>query len=287
LDAMLTGSNPKNLQILKNKNYKFVKGDICNKYLIEKLAKDVDYITNFAAESHVDRSIQNPTQFINSNFLGVFNLLQTLRKKKDIKFIQISTDEVYGEKIRGTFFEEDPLNPSNPYSASKASAEMLIKSYIKTYDIDAAITRCVNNFGPRQYPEKLIPKTILCALNNKKIPIHGKGRSIRQWIYVQDHCDAIINLILKSPKSTVYNIPGNYEDSNLKVVKKILDLMNITRDLITFVEDRPGQDKRYSISSTRSQKELDFKSKISFEKGLETTIEWYSSNKSWWKNLKF
>jgi len=284
LDAMLVGSNRKNLQNIHSKNYKFVKGNICDKPLIAKLIKKVDCIVNFAAESHVDRSIQNSEKFVNTNILGVHNILELLRKNKSVKFLQVSTDEVYGDIIKGGYKEYDPLNPSNPYSATKAAAEMLIKSYSRTYDLDIITTRCVNNFGPFQHPEKLIPKTILNALKNKKIPIHGKGTAIRQWIHVYDHCDAILQIIQKWNQGSVYNIQGKHEGTNLSVVKKILKIMNKPETLIKFVNDRPGQDKRYAINSTLIRKKISFQPKIKFVDGLESTIQWYLDNKNWWAN---
>lgn len=284
LDAMLVGSNRKNLQNIHSKNYKFVKGNICDKPLIAKLIKKVDCVVNFAAESHVDRSIQNSEKFVNTNILGVYNILELLRKNKSVKFLQVSTDEVYGDIIKGGYKEHNPLNPSNPYSATKAAAEMLIKSYLRTYDLDIITTRCVNNFGPLQHPEKLIPKTILNALKNKKIPIHGNGTAIRQWIHVYDHCDAILQIIQKWNKGSVYNIQGKHEETNLSVVKIILKIMNKPETLIKFVNDRPGQDKRYAINSTLIKKEIGFQPKIKFIDGLENTIQWYLDNKNWWAN---
>jgi len=287
IDSMSLGSNPKNLQQLKNRNYKFVHGNICNKRLMNELTKDIDVIVNFAAESHVDRSIVDSTKFIKSNILGVQTILEILRKKKYIKLIHISTDEIFGEITKGTFSEFDRLNPSNPYAATKAGAEMLIKSYIKTYDLNVTITRCVNNYGPRQFPEKLIPKTIISALKNEKIPIHGKGTARRQWIHVQDHCNAILKIISKSKIPSIYNIPGNYEDSNIAIVKKILKILRKSNDLITFVKDRPGQDRRYAISSKLLKKEIGFHNSIEFNQGLAATVKWYIENKDWWKNLQF
>ncbi len=285
LDAMLTGSNTKNLQNIDSKNYKFVKGNICDKSLMAKLIKKVDYVVNFAAESHVDRSILDSSTFLNSNILGVHTILEELRKNNHVKMIQISTDEVYGDIIKGSYFENDPLNPSNPYAATKAAAEMLVKSYVRTYDLDVSITRCVNNYGPNQFPEKLIPKIILCALHDQPIPIHGDGKAIRQWSHVSDHCDVILKIILKNKRESIYNIPGNYECTNLSLVKKILKLMNKSEDLIKFVPDRLGQDKRYAIRSKFIKKDLKFEPKIQFDSGICSTISWYADHKIWWKNF--
>ena len=198
LDALLIGSNRKNLTKIDHKRYTFFKGNICNKILISKLIKKVDCVVNFAAESHVDRSIVNSKRFLNSNILGVHTILEELRNNKNVKMIQISTDEVFGDITKGAFNENDTLNPSNPYSATKAAAEMLVKSYVRTYDLDVTITRCVNNYGPKQFPEKLIPKTILFALQGISIPMHGDGKARRQWIHVFDHCDTIFKINKKS-----------------------------------------------------------------------------------------
>ena len=285
LDAMYTGSNNLNFQKPSKKEYKFVKGDICNRNLIKKLIKDVDIIINFAAESHVDRSIVDSKRFIHSNVLGVHSILEALRKYDDKKFLQISTDEVYGECLKGSFKENRQLNPSNPYASTKAAAEMLINSYKRTYGLDIVITRCANNFGPRQYPEKLIPRTILSALKNESIPIHGDGLARRQWIHVFDHCDAILKIISNWKSSSIYNISSNVEKPNIEVVKMILKKMKKSTDLLNFVKDRPGQDKRYSINSEKIKKELNFKSSINFNKGIEDTISWYLQNRNWSKKI--
>ena len=287
LDAMYTGSNPANFSNFKNPNYYFVKGNICNRKLMEKLVTKTDIIINFAAESHVDRSISDPKTFIQSNIIGVYTILEILRKKKAVKLLQISTDEVYGESMKRDFIEHDELNPSNPYAATKASAEMLIRSYVRTYGINAIITRCTNNFGPRQFPEKLIAKTILSAIKNQPIPLHGKGNAKRQWIYVQDHCDALLKIISKWKRGAIYNISGNFEIKNLDLVKKILNSMGKTYDLIKFVPDRPGQDRNYKINSNLIKKELGFEPKINPKAGLNSTILWYISNKDWWEKLPF
>jgi len=286
LDAMLTGSNPMNLHNLNNTHYRFVKGNICDRKLVEKLVSQVDCVINFAAESHVDRSISDPNPFIQSNILGVYSILESIRRHK-VKFLQISTDEVYGEILKGSYFEHDTLHPSNPYSATKASAEMLVQSYAKTYDLDVKITRCCNNFGPRQFPEKLIPKAIICALKKEPIPIHGNGSAKRQWIHVFDHCDAILQILSHWGKSLIYNIPGNYETTNMKLVKNILGFFDKYPNSIVYVKDRPGQDRRYNIKSKILSSEIGFKPKIKFENALETTICWYLENKKLWEHLSF
>ena len=286
LDAMLIGSNKKNLENLNSKKYTFVKGNICNKPLVKKLINKVDCVVNFAAESHVDRSIINSSAFLKSNITGVQIILEELRKHKQIPMIQISTDEVFGDIIKGSFFENDSLNPSNPYAATKAAAEMLVKSYARTYNLDITITRCVNNYGPNQFPEKIIPKTILSAIHNIPIPIHGDGKAKRQWIHVSDHCDIILKILLKNKKEPIYNIPGNHESTNLDLVKKILRIMKKSEDLIRFVTDRPGQDKRYSIKSKFINKDFNFKPETDFNHGLNLTIKWYLNNKNAWKIFK-
>jgi dTDP-glucose 4,6-dehydratase len=286
IDDCLYGSNDGNLKSIENsKNYKFVKGNITDQKLIDKHVSESDVIVNFAAESHVDRSIENARPFIDSNIIGVFTILESIKKYQK-QFIQISTDEVFGSIEIGSADENSKLNPSSPYSSSKASAELLIKSYNVTYGLDTKITRCTNNYGERQFPEKLIPKTILLAKNNKKIPVYGNGKNIRDWIYVDDHCNAILDVINKGKNGESHNISANNEIDNLTVIKKILSIMNKSEDLIEFVNDRPGHDFRYSLDSSKIRKELKWKIKFSFEDRLEQTIEWYNKNESWWKNLE-
>jgi len=285
VDAELVGSNRQNLKDIKNnKNYEYIKGNITNKKLIERLVSKTDVVFNFAAESHVDRSITDPRPFITSNILGVYTILEAIRKYRK-KFIQISTDEVFGSLKSGSAHEKYPLNPSSPYAASKASAELLIRSYIATYGCDAIITRCTNNYGPRQSPEKLIPKVIFLAEKNKKIPIYGTGKNIRDWIFVLDHCNAILRVFFKGKSGEVYNIAGLNEIDNLTIVKKILKIMGKSRDLIHFTTDRPGHDFRYSLNSSKIYKELRWKPSYNFERGLEYTINWYLKNKDWWKSI--
>ena len=285
VDAELNGSNPKNLSIIKdNPNYEFVKGDIKNHDLMEKLIDKCDVVINFAAESFVDRSINDASPFLSSNILGAHTILDIITKKNK-KMIQISTDEVFGSIENGSANEESRFNPTNPYAATKASAELLINSYCTTYDSNVVITRCTNNYGPRQFPEKLIPKTILLAKQNKKIPIYGNGKNIRDWIFVDDHCNAIINILKNGKTGESYNISAGNEVDNLTIVKKILSLMNKSEDLIEFVEDRPGHDLRYSMNSQKIKKEINWNTDVSFEDGLETTVNWYLSNQEWWENI--
>ena len=277
IDACLPGSNLKNLPKLNKKNYTYVKGNITDKKIIDKLISKSDVVINFAAESHVDRSISNPRPFIDSNIIGVYTILESIRKYKK-KMIQISTDEVFGSLKSNSANEKFPFNPSSPYAASKASAEMLVKSYVTTYDCDVIITRCTNNYGPRQSPEKLIPKVILLAGKNQKIPIYGTGKNIRDWIFVLDHCDAILKILFKGKKGKSYNIAGKNEINNITIIKKILKIIGSSKELMHFIKDRPGHDFRYSLNSEKIQKELHWNPSYTFEKGLEDTIEWYIKN---------
>ncbi len=284
LDALLIGSNKQNLSNIKINNYKFLKGNIKNKKLIESLIKKNDVLINFAAESHVDRSISNPKPFIDSNILGIYNILEAIRKYEK-KLIHISTDEVFGSLEKGSANENYSLNPSSPYASSKACGELLIKSYYKTYGINVKTTRCTNNYGPRQFPEKLIPKVIILAQQNKKIPIYGSGKNIRDWIYVLDHCDAITKVMNNGKSGESYNISGNNEINNNTIVKKILKIMGKSQKLIEYIKDRPGHDFKYSLNSKKIEQELNWRPKYSFEKGLKDTIQWYLDNPKWRQNI--
>ena len=274
IDAELLGSDHNNLLELKNSsNYHFVKGNITNRNLMEELIGNSDAVINFAAESFVDRSILDANQFLVSNIRGTYTILEILRKQKK-RFIQISTDEVYGSLENDSATEEYRFNPSNPYAATKASAELLVNSFVKTYDLDCVITRCTNNYGPRQFYEKLIPKTIFLANNNKKIPIYGKGKNIRDWIFVDDHCDAVYNVLMNGESGQSYNISANNEIDNISLVKKILEIMDKSSDLINFVEDRPGHDLRYSLDSTKIRNSLGWNNKTNFDDAIRKTIDW-------------
>ncbi len=285
VDACLTGSNPKNLIELKNsKKYKFVKANINNQKIINNLVSKNDIIINFAAESHVDRSISNPKPFLDSNINGVFSILEAIRKY-DKKLVHVSTDEVYGSLKTKSADENYILNPSSPYSSSKASSDLLVKSYHITYGCDVKITRCTNNYGPMQFPEKLIPKVINNAINNKPIPVYGNGKNIRDWIYVLDHCTAIQKVIEKGKSGEIYNIAGKNEINNNSIIKIILKSLNKPLALMKYVKDRPGHDFRYSLDSTKIEKKLKWKAEYNFEKGIKETILWYVNNKSWWKKF--
>ena len=278
VDAELAGSNIKNLSQVKNlENYEYVKGNITNRKLMEDLIKNCDVVVNFAAESFVDRSINDANPFLVSNIRGAYTILDIITKQKK-RMIQISTDEVFGSLSNETATEESKFNPSSPYAATKAAAELLINSYFTTFNSDVIITRCTNNYGPRQFAEKLVPKTIILAYHNKKIPIYGNGKNIRDWIYVDDHCDAVLSALHHGKSGESYNISANNEIDNLAIVRKILEMMNKPETLIEFVEDRPGHDLRYSLDSTKISDQLGWKVKLSFEEGLEKTVQWYLDN---------
>ena len=286
LDVLTIGSNLENLKNIKNNpNYRFVKEDIRNESTIDSLIKDVDVVVNFAAESHVDRSIANPKPFLETNILGTYSILEAVRKH-DKQFIHVSTDEVYGDaKDKASFDESSQINPSNPYAATKASADHLVTSYYRTYGINCITTRCTNNFGPNQFPEKLIPKTIIRAIKNLKVPLYGDGMQIRSWIYVNDHVQAIESLISKGKSGQIYNITAYEEITNKTIVEKILDILGKPRDLIEYVGDRPGHDKRYSIDCSKIENEIDWKHKYDFDDALKQTVQWYLNNQSWWEPL--
>jgi len=286
VDAQLYGSNNKSLhEITNSKNYKFVPGNITDYDLMYKLISECDAIINFAAESFVDRSISDAKPFLNSNVNGVFTILEIIKELKK-KFVHISTDEVYGSLATGSATETSRFNPSSPYAATKACAELLVNSYHYTYGCDCVITRCTNNYGPRQFPEKLIPKTIILASQNKAIPVYGTGKNIRDWLFVDDHCNAIISVLLKGKSGESYNISANNEIDNLTIIKKILSLMGKSEDLITFVEDRPGHDLRYSMNSSKIRHELGWSQKSKFDDGLKKAVDWYLSQKSWWDDIQ-
>ena len=275
IDAELLGSDHNNLLELKNSsNYHFVKGNITNRNLMEELIGNSDAVINFAAETFVDRSILDANQFLVSNIRGTYTILEILRKQKK-RFIQISTDEVYGSLENVSATEAYKFNPSNPYAATKASAELLVNAYVKTYDLDCVITRCTNNYGPRQFYEKLIPKTIFLAGKDKKIPIYGQGKNIRDWIFVDDHCEAIYTVLLNGKSGESYNISSNNELDNITIVKKVLEIMGKSTNLIEFVDDRPGHDLRYSLDSSKIRNSLKWNEKNTFDEGIEKTINWF------------
>lgn len=287
VDKIGIGANPENLRNLEKENrYTFVRGDIRDSNLIIGLVKDVDAIVNTAAETHVDRSIRDPELFFENNTRGTLALLEAVRKcNNDATLTQVSTDEVYGESLEDSFTEKDMAKPSNPYSASKAAADMFVLAYHKTYGLKANITRCTNNYGPYQFPEKFIPKTIIRALGNLQIPIYGSGENIRDWLYVEDHCRAIDLALRRGQPGEIYNVSAGNELSNMQVAQRTLALLGKPESLITFVEDRPGHDMKYSLDSRKIRLELDWKPRYQFEEGLKATVDWYKSNQQWWKQL--
>lgn len=288
LDKLTYAGNRENLSDIKgNDNYKFIQGDICNRSLVNKVVSDhVDIIINFAAESHVDRSIENPNIFFYTNVLGTQILLDAAVKYEVDNFIQISTDEVYGPGREDYFHtEKDALSPTNPYAASKASADLLVLSYYETYGLSVNITRSTNNYGPYQYPEKVIPLFITNLLQDKKVPLYGDGSQIRDWLYVKDHCEAIELIIEKGKEGEIYNINSNNRYKNIALTKKLLNLLNKPYSEINHVKDRPGHDYGYFIDSTKIKKQLDWEPEYDFEQGLVSTINWYKNNKKWWQKL--
>jgi dTDP-glucose 4,6-dehydratase len=285
-DKLTYAGNPENLKdIIRNPRYKFVKADICDKRTALKAVSGCDAVINFAAESHVDRSIKDPSIFLKTNYFGVYNMIEAARKCKIKKFLQISTDEVYGSAKKASFKETDPLNPSSPYSSSKAGADILALSYYTTYGFPVIITRSSNNFGPCQYPEKLIPLFITNAMDDKLLPVYGTGKNVRDWIYVEDNCRGLDIVFHKGKNGEIYNIGGGNEKENIYITNLILKLTGKTNKLITYVKDRLGHDFRYSIDGTKSRK-LGFKPVFSFENAMERTIAWYVENRKWWEPLK-
>lgn len=283
LDKLTYAGRKENLQRVWGK-IKFIKGDITKREDVEKAIKDCNWIVNFAAETHVDRSVVEAGTFLLTDIYGVYNLLEASRKFDISRFEQISTDEVYGHTRIGSFKEEDGLNPRNPYSASKAGAEMLCQSFLETYDLPITITRSSNNYGPCQHPEKLIPKTIIYGLLNKPIPVYGTGKNVRDWLYVEDNCEAISVVLHEGKVGDVYNIAAKQELENIQVVKTILKLINKPETLIKSVKDRPGHDLRYSLDTKRILG-LGWEPKTKFEEGIRKTIRWYQENADWWKPI--
>ncbi|MDR3125148.1 MAG: dTDP-glucose 4,6-dehydratase [Endomicrobium sp.] len=288
LDALTYAGNLSNLNDIKdNPNYKFVRGNVCDKELVQELVKGVNVIVNFAAESHVDRSITGPEIFINTNIKGTLNLLQAAKDVGIDRYLQVSTDEVYGSLgLQGYFYETTPLAPNSPYSASKASADMLVHAYFETYKLPTLITRCSNNYGPYQYPEKLIPFFVLQLLKGKKVPVYGDGLNIRDWLYVYDHCAAIDAVLHRGKIGEVYNIGGHNEKSNLEITHIILKTMGKDESSIEYVKDRLGHDRRYAICNDKIQSELGWKPSITFEEGIKLTIDWYLNNKNWIEGIE-
>lgn len=288
LDKLTYAGNLENLKDIEdNPGYSFVKGDITDRELINRILQDgFDAIVNFAAESHVDRSIMDASPFIETNIKGTQILLEGARQYKVGRFVQVSTDEVYGSTEKGKFTERSSLAPNSPYSASKTAADLLCHAYWKSYQLPVVITRSSNNLGPFQFPEKLIPLAITNVLENRPIPVYGDGLNVRDWIYVGDHCRALDIVLQKGKPGEVYNIAANEEKTNLELIHRLLDIMGKSRELITFVADRPGHDRRYALDITKISTELNWKPAYSFAKALSATIDWYINNEAWWRKIK-
>ena len=288
LDALTYCGNLLNLKDVENNpNYEFVHGNICDKNLVRQIIKECDYVVNFAAESHVDNSILGPEIFVQTNVNGTLNLLQACKDVGVERYLQVSTDEVYGTLgATGYFYETSPIQPNSPYSASKASADLLVRAYYETYGLPVLITRCSNNYGPYQYPEKLIPFFITKLLNNEKVPVYGDGLNVRDWLYVYDHCEAIDTVLHNGSVGEVYNIGGHNEKTNLEITKLILDAMGKDESSIEHVKDRLGHDRRYAISNDKITSELGWKPSITFDEGIKLTIDWYLNNQEWMNSVK-
>jgi len=292
VDKLTYAGNLENLaDLTSSPRYRFIRTDIAEAPQMEAIIKEgVDAIVNFAAESHVDRSIEDPGAFMRTNVFGTFVLLEAVRKvfpKQKIRIVHISTDEVYGSLGEsGAFTEETPLAPNSPYSASKTAADMFVRAYYHTYGLPASITRCSNNYGPYQFPEKLIPLLISNAIEDKELPIYGDGMNVRDWIYVEDHCRALDTVLHHGKEGEVYNIGGRSEKPNLEVVKTVLDQLVKPHSLIRFVKDRPGHDRRYAMDFSKIERELGWKPTFSFEEGVRLTVEWYRTHQDWWRKIK-
>ena len=288
IDALTYAGNIENLNDVKdNPNYKFVHGNICDKELVRELMKEVDCVVNFAAESHVDRSITGPEIFIETNVKGTLNLLQAAKEAKIERYLQVSTDEVYGSLGKtGYFYETTPLAPNSPYSASKASADLLVRAYYETYKMPVLNTRCSNNYGPYQYPEKLIPFFISKLLKGEKVPVYGDGLNVRDWLYVYDHCSAIDTVLHNGKIGEIYNIGGHNEKTNIEITKLILNAMGKDESSIEYVQDRLGHDRRYAISNDKIQSQLGWEPSLTFEEGIKITIDWYLNNQDWIKSIE-
>jgi len=292
VDKLTYAGNLENLSGLSNApRYHFIRADITDAPQMEELiAKRVNAIVNFAAESHVDRSIEDPQAFMKTNVFGTFVLLEAVRKvfpKQRIRFLHISTDEVYGSLGEsGAFTEETPLGPNSPYSASKAAADMMVRAYCNTYGLAGLITRCSNNYGPYQFPEKLIPLMISNAVEDKEVPVYGDGLNVRDWIYVEDHCRALDQVLHQGQEGEVYNVGGRSERTNLSVVETVLDHLGKPHSLIRFVKDRPGHDRRYAIDFSKIERDLKWRPQVSFEEGIRLTVEWYQEHRPWWRKIK-
>jgi dTDP-glucose 4,6-dehydratase len=289
LDALTYAGNLENLKDAEgSSNYNFFKGDICHKELVNDLVKDIDIIVHFAAESHVDRSILNPEDFIKTNVIGTYNLLEAARNNGKKRFHHVSTDEVYGSLGPNDppFDENTPYDPRSPYSASKAASDHLVRAYFHTYQLPVTISNCSNNYGPYQFPEKLIPLFITNLVEDKKVPLYGDGMNIRDWLYVEDHCGAIDLIMQRGKLGETYCVGGGCEKNNKEITEKILELMGKDAKMIEYIDDRLGHDRRYAISYDKIKKELGWEPRTEFETGIKKTIKWYVSNQDWWQKIK-
>lgn len=289
LDNLTYAGNPENLSLIENdERYKFVRGDIADPSIVDLLVSESDAIVHFAAESHVDRSIEDSSQFIRTNIVGTHVLLEAARRHRGKRFHHVSTDEVFGslEQNGASFFEETAYNPRSPYSASKAASDHLVRSYFHTYDLPVTLSNCSNNYGPYHFPEKLIPLAITNILEGKHVPVYGNGKQIRDWLFVEDHC-AAIDLILRSEKyGETYCVGGDFERENIWIIRKLIEKLGASESAIQYVRDRPGHDFRYSIDSSKLRKDLGWEPSVSLEDGLEYTVQWYQGNRQWWKRVK-
>jgi dTDP-glucose 4,6-dehydratase len=288
LDKLTYAGLKENLELPENfSGYEFVQGDICDPFAVSELLREVDAVINFAAESHVDRSISGAAEFVQTNIVGVQVLLDAIKNsKREIRFLQVSTDEVYGSIESGSWIEDWPLQPNSPYSASKASGELLARSYNRTHGMDVVITRCSNNYGTHHFPEKLIPLFITNLIEGKTVPVYGTGENVRDWLHVDDHCRGIFSVLMNGRSGEVYNIGGGRELTNNEITSLILEAMGADESSIEYVEDRKGHDLRYSVDWSKINRELGYEPQIKFEDGLRETIQWYRDNEAWWKPLK-
>jgi dTDP-glucose 4,6-dehydratase len=286
VDSLTYAGNLENFSKEELGQFRFIKGGICDLRLLETIFPSIDSVVNFAAESHVDRSITDSKNFIQTNVMGVLNLLEVIRRFPHVRLLQVSTDEVCGSITEGSWIETDPLLPNSPYSASKAGAELLVRSYIQTHNLDCVVTRSSNNYGKYHFPEKLIPLFITNLIEGKKVPIYGTGQNVRDWLHVSDHCLGIYLALTKGVTGETYNIGGGTELSNLEITQKILEHFAQTLESVDFVADRLGHDFRYSVDWRKAEKELGYRPTVSFEAGLAETVEWYQVNSQWWKPLK-
>ena len=286
LDKLTYAGNLENLASIKDSRIEFIKGDICDNELVSDLLAKQDVVIHFAAESHVDRSISGPSDFVQTNVVGTQVLLDAVRNNPKVRFVHVSTDEVYGSIEEGSWDESYPLIPNSPYSASKASSDLLALAYARTYDLDIVVTRCCNNYGPNQFPEKMIPLFVTNLMEGKKVPLYGDGQNIREWIHVEDHCRAIWDVAQKGRAGEVYNIGSGVELTNLEITKMILKEFGYGDEMIEQVADRLNHDRRYSLNSSKIENELGWKPQWDFADGIKSTIDWYKTNRSWWEPLK-